>query len=110
MSEIYNSLESQGVSLPYAATLGTDRRRLQYATAAIIERHKEATDTYPVEHGLNSVDLRILCKILSKHYPDCGRKRGAILRYIRHYRDIEEQKLENAVPTSRVYSKLIQTL
>lgn len=42
-------------------------------------------DTYDIEHGLSKPELRILLKIVAKQLPDCGRKRGAILRYIKAY-------------------------
>jgi len=35
-------------------------------------------------------DLHILEKIYHKEYEDCGRKRGALLRYIKHYRETAE--------------------
>jgi len=54
-------------------------------------------DTYEVNHGLTDNQLRILFKILARDLDDCGRKRGAILRYIRHYeenqRDLGDKKL-----------------
>jgi hypothetical protein len=46
-----------------------------------------------IEHGLNSRDLRTLFKILAKELPNCGRKRGAILRYIKAY--TEEENTDN---------------
>lgn len=58
-------------------------------------------DTYNIEHGLNPAELRVLLKIIAKSYHDCGRKRGAILRYIKHY-------MENDVPlgNKRMFNKL----
>lgn len=35
-------------------------------------------------------DLRILRKIYHKRYDNCGRKRGALLRYIKHFRETED--------------------
>jgi hypothetical protein len=55
-------------------------------------RDREARDVHEIEHGLSEKELRILFKILSRHYQDCGRKRGAILRYIKHYKEIEDQQ------------------
>ena len=46
-------------------------------------------DNYNVEHGLSDEDIRIIFKIMAKDYHDAGRKRGAILRYINHYKEME---------------------
>lgn len=51
----------------------------------IEEDTKRHLDTYDIDHGLSAQDLRILLKIVAKQLPDCGRKRGAILRYIKAY-------------------------
>ena len=56
------------------------------------KRDREARDVHDIEHGLSEKELRILFKILSRHYQDCGRKRGAILRYIKHYKEIEDEQ------------------
>lgn len=42
-------------------------------------------DTWEIQPELNPQELRILFKIINKRLPDCGRKRGAILRYIKAY-------------------------
>jgi hypothetical protein len=44
-------------------------------------------DTYEIQHGLTDNQIRILFKILARDLDDCGRKRGAILRYIKHYEE-----------------------
>jgi phage tail protein X len=55
-------------------------------TAAAEERYQGfIKDTYDIKHGLSDHRLRILLKIVAKDLPDCGRKRGAILRYIDAY-------------------------
>jgi hypothetical protein len=46
-------------------------------------------DDYTVEHGLSDEEIRILFKIMAKDYHDAGRKRGAILRYINYYKEME---------------------
>lgn len=46
-------------------------------------------DDYSVEHGLSDEDIRIIFKIMAKDYHDAGRKRGAILRYINQYKEME---------------------
>lgn len=54
------------------------------------QTNAQLLDTYEVEHGLTDPQLRILFKILAKDYEDCGRKRGAILRYISHYENVDQ--------------------
>jgi hypothetical protein len=56
----------------------------------VIDEAREL-DTYPVEHGLDPAELRILFKILARELPECGRKRGAILRYINAYKQPKQQ-------------------
>ena len=46
--------------------------------------------TFRVTPEIPEDDLRILEKIYHKEYEDCGRKRGALLRYIKHYRETAE--------------------
>lgn len=41
-------------------------------------------------------DLIILEKLYHKKYPDCGRKRGALLRYLKLFR--EEYEVPNHLP------------
>ena len=72
----------------------------QYHLSDRVKRSEEyATDSYKIEWhdtGLDNDDQRILQKILRKDFRDCGRKRGAILRYIKHFKkepDLTGQKL-----------------
>ena len=58
-------------------------------------------DTYDIEHGLTPAELRVLLKIVAKSYHDCGRKRGAILRYIKYYME-QDAPLGN----KRMFNKL----
>lgn len=44
-------------------------------------------------------DLEILTKIYHKRLPDCGRQRGAILRYIEAHRDHEALEKEKRAKT-----------
>jgi hypothetical protein len=37
-------------------------------------------------------DLHIIKKIYHKMYHDCGRKRSALMRYIKHFRETQEPK------------------
>lgn len=90
------------------------RQRLARASAAYSQAacdvemrcREDELDTYQVNHNLNPQDFRVLCKILAKEYPDCGRKRGAILRYIKYYREQETKKQSKAVPTKRLFKLL----
>ena len=73
---------------------------LSYHLAERIQRTEEhRTDSYRinwVDTGLTNEDQRILQKILRKDFQDAGRKRGAILRYIKHFKkepDSTGQKL-----------------
>ena len=56
-------------------------------TESLKQRAITLADEYPVKHGLSDTQLRILFKILARDLEDCGRKRGAIMRYIKHYED-----------------------
>jgi hypothetical protein len=73
---------------------------LSYHLSERIQRTEEySTDSYKinwVDTGLTNEDQRILQKILRKDFQDAGRKRGAILRYIKHFKkepDSTGQKL-----------------
>jgi hypothetical protein len=72
----------------------------QYHLSERIQRTEEySTDSYKInwaDTGLTNEDQRILQKILRKDFQDAGRKRGAILRYIKHFKkepDSTGQKL-----------------
>ena len=67
---------------PYRATTTPIRGNTIRVISAAADA---ATDNDEVRHGLSDKELRVLFKILGKKYDDCGRKRGAILRYIKHY-------------------------
>jgi len=62
-----------------------------YNTQEIEQRDLQIRDLHTIEHGLCEQDLRVLFKILRKDYEDCGRKRGAILRYIKHYKEVADE-------------------
>ena len=58
----------------------------------LMHRNQRDSDTHPVDHGLDKESERILHKILARDYPTetgVGRKRGAILRYIKHFKDTQ---------------------
>tara|TARA_E500000318_G_scaffold111898_1_gene132496 strand:+ start:2375 stop:2713 length:339 start_codon:yes stop_codon:yes gene_type:complete len=63
---------------------------LSYHLSDRIKRTEEySTDSYELswaDTGLTNEDQRILKKILRKDFKDAGRKRGAILRYIKHFK------------------------
>ena len=63
---------------------------LSYHLSDRIQRTEEySTDSYKItweDCDLSVADQRILQKILRKDFQDCGRKRGAILRYIKHFK------------------------
>jgi hypothetical protein len=100
MTQLYNSLSScelAGGNQSINSYLDPNRSNdgLSYHLQDRIERTAEyQTDTYKLtweDAGLNVQDQRILMKILRKDFQDCGRKRGAILRYIKHFK--KEQDL-----------------
>jgi predicted transcriptional regulator len=56
------------------------------------QTNKVYADTHEIEHGLQEDDMRILLKILARAYPTdtgVGRKRGAILRYIKYFKETQ---------------------
>lgn len=81
------------------------RRQVEYSTAELRTRHNQL-DTWEVHHNLSDRDLRILFKILARHYEDGGRKRGAILRYIKYFRDKEDARYAGRLPLQRLHSQL----
>tara|TARA_B100001093_G_scaffold520077_1_gene612515 strand:+ start:1004 stop:1348 length:345 start_codon:yes stop_codon:yes gene_type:complete len=69
-----------------------------HLATSITKQEKQETDSYVIrwDDVLSTEDQRILKKILLKSYADAGRKRGAILRYIKHFKtepDITGNKL-----------------
>lgn len=81
-------------------------RQLEASQQRINRESAKVDDTYEVEHGLNNKELRILFKILAKQLPDCGRKRGAILRYIKAY---QGEELKNIPKSLHNYLKTYET-
>jgi len=71
------------------------RSDLEHLQAKLPEREAIHLDTQPINHGLDKDDLRILFKILAKDLPECGRKRGAILRYIDAYKQPKQELGKN---------------
>lgn len=94
MAEQYDTLTESLGSLhcvysaghEHAAQIHRDSGRYVSRTVDLIHNDTQSElDTYEIDHGLSKADLRILLKIVAKQLPDCGRKRGAILRYIKAY-------------------------
>lgn len=69
-----------------------DRSRLLLGSYARSAKHVQ-----PPRTPIPEEDLIILEKLYHKKYPDCGRKRGAMLRYIKFFR--EEYETPNHLPT-----------
>lgn len=63
-------------------------------------------DDYTVEHGLSDKEIRILFKIMAKDYHDAGRKRGAILRYINYYKEMEANETNTNVDLFRKLNQI----
>ena len=61
---------------------------------AMKENADRMLDQHEIKHGLTDAQVRILLKIVAKEYDDCGRKRGAILRYIKHFEEVEAKTKE----------------
>lgn len=60
-------------------------RRLKAYKDTIASNVAYEMDEHEIENPLSKEQTRILFKILNRDLPDCGRKRGAILRYIKAY-------------------------
>lgn len=60
-------------------------RQRAHITDGVESEQARLEDTYEIQPDLTPEQLRVLFKIINKQLPDCGRKRGAILRYIRAY-------------------------
>ena len=65
----------------------------EYYKRIIGENISRVQDTYEIQWAdiLTREEERVLKKILLKDYPDAGRKRGAILRYIKHFKTEPDQ-------------------
>jgi len=80
---------------PYASSSvhsfdARSQHSVERAQNLIQKDDQKLQDTYEIDHGLSRSEVRTLFKILAKELPDCGRKRGAILRYIKHYHNPEQ--------------------
>lgn len=66
--------------------------QLQNLANELNQTNKVYADTHEIQHGLPEDDMRILLKILARAYPTdtgVGRKRGAILRYIKYFKETQ---------------------
>ena len=63
----------------------TSTSRRNSVNASLQRALDDEYDTWEIQPELSPQELRILFKIINKRLPDCGRKRGAILRYIKAY-------------------------
>ena len=107
-SNIFKSISTASVTaenchswLQDASSRGVNRRYYSGMNQNIRDQAQRELDTYPVDNPLNAEDTRILFKILRKEYADCGRKRGAILRYIKAYRELKPDPIGQ-----RLYNQL----
>ncbi len=110
MSNLYKSISTQYVVSENCHSWFQDasnqniNRQYYHGFASNLQSQAEQEfDTYPVENPLNAEDTRILFKILNKSYADSGRKRGAILRYIKAYRELKPDQIG-----TRLYNQLNQ--
>lgn len=102
MSTVYNKLiENRNASdgFRYAFSYADDNPNQMVAPHHIenLANELETTnlvyaDKHLIQHGLSPEDERILHKILARDYPTdtgVGRKRGAILRYIKYFKETQ---------------------
>jgi hypothetical protein len=102
MPSIYNKLiESNNASdgFHYAFSYADDNpgqmvapHHIENLANELNQSNKVYADTHEIQHGLEEDDMRILLKILARAYPTdtgVGRKRGAILRYIKYFKETQ---------------------
>jgi len=93
MSEIYNQLIDKPDSNCNWGGRGMVSTH-DLALSAERQHHNNLyqKDEHEIHHGLSDQDLRILHKIIARDYPTdtgVGRKRGAILRYIKYFKETQ---------------------
>ena len=104
MSTVYNKLiENRDASagFRYAFEYANDNPNgmvnpsaIQNLAHELDNENKRVADTHEIHHGLADEDMRILHKILARDYATdtgVGRKRGAILRYIKHFKETQHK-------------------
>ncbi len=80
-----SSVVSHTQSISYNSNMVYANQRQQH-------QNERIDDSYEIQNPLTAEEQRILLKILTREYADSGRKRGAILRYIKHYKTDTEEK------------------
>ena len=104
MSTVYNKLiekRSADSTLHYAFHYANDNpdqmvspHHIQNLANELNNENERLADEHEIKHGLSKDELRILFKILGRHYNSdtgVGRKRGAILRYIKHFKETQHK-------------------
>ena len=104
MSTIYNKLIQKpngSDSLIYAFQYANDNpdqmvapHHLPNLANELDNENIRIADEHEINHGLSKNEMRILHKILARAYPSdtgVGRKRGAILRYIKHFQETQHK-------------------
>ncbi len=104
MSTVYNKLiekENGATALRYAFAYANDNpdrmiapHHMHNISNELDNENKRIADEHEINHGLADDDIRILHKILARAYPSdtgVGRKRGAILRYIKHFKETQHK-------------------
>lgn len=104
MSTVYNKLiekRSGTNALSYAFHYSNDNpdhmvspHHVQNLANELDNENKRLADEHEIQHGLDKHELRILFKILGRYYDSdtgVGRKRGAILRYIKHFKETQHK-------------------
>ncbi len=103
MSTVYNELiKKPDASRPlhYAFSYANEAdsmvqpHHLENIAMELQQSNKVCSDTQEINHGLPEEDMRILHKILARAYPTdtgVGRKRGAILRYIKYFKETQHK-------------------
>ena len=103
MSTVYNELIKKpdaSAPLRYAFSYANEENsmvqphHLENIAMELHQSNKVCSDTQEIHHGLADDDMRILHKILARDYPTdtgVGRKRGAILRYIKYFKETQHK-------------------
>ena len=92
-------------NMKYIETRYDERRKISALNERSIYRNVYYAEELPAipEH-----DLKVITKLYFKMYPDCGRKRGALLRYIKEMSENHEAPLTKASFMKRLKRKLKQ--
>jgi hypothetical protein len=103
MSTVYNELikkPNASAPLHYAFSYANEENSMVQShhidniAVELQQSNKVYADTQEIDHGLPEEDMRILLNILARSYPTdtgVGRKRGAILRYIKYFKETQHK-------------------